>query len=265
MQMLNKTTKKPLILVTNDDGIFAPGIKALVDVALTVGEVVVVAPNSPQSGQGHAITIHEPIRLRQVNAFDNVQAYECSGTPVDCVKLAKNVILKDRQIDLCVSGINHGSNASINIIYSGTMSAAMEASLEGIKSIGFSHLDYSFEAELEPAKRYMKMIIDFILDFDMGACRLLNVNIPNLPLPEIKGIKVCRQAEGKWKEEFVESSDPRGEKYYWMTGSFELQHNGNDTDIWALKNGYVSVVPSFHDLTHHPSITPLKVLENVTS
>ncbi len=254
---------RPLILVTNDDGMFAPGIKALVEVAKNYGEVVVVAPNSPQSGQGHAITIHEPIRLNKVAVFEGIDAYECSGTPVDCVKLAKNVILKDRRIDLCVSGINHGSNASINIIYSGTMSAAMEASLEGIHSIGFSYLDYSFEADFTTPRFFAAKIIDYILRQGSDTCKLLNVNIPNLPLEEVKGIRVCRQAEGTWKEEFVEAKDPRGEKYYWMTGSFELQTDDDDTDIWALKNKYVSVVPSFHDLTHYPSIGPLKSLEDV--
>lgn len=254
---------RPLILVTNDDGMFAPGIKVLVEIAREMGEVVVVAPNSPQSGQGHAITITEPIRLNKVDVFEGVQAYECSGTPVDCVKLAKAVILKGQKIDLCVSGINHGSNASINIIYSGTMSAAMEASIEGIKSIGFSHLDYSFEADFTAARHYVRKIMEYVLANEFGKSRLLNVNIPRKPLEEIKGIKVCRQAEGNWTEEFIESTDPRGEKYYWMTGSFFLESNEEDTDIWALKNGYVSVVPSGHDLTFYPSIPELKRLEEI--
>lgn len=242
---------------------FAPGIKALIEVVSAFGEVVVVAPNSPQSGQGHAITLTEPIRLHKVDVFPGVDAYECSGTPVDCVKLAKHVILKGRQVDLCVSGINHGSNASINIIYSGTMSAAMEASLEGIKSIGFSYLDYSFEANMEGPKKYASMIIDYALNNDFGSGNLLNVNIPVLPPEEIKGIKICRQAEGYWNEEFVESRDPRGETYYWLTGSFSVNNDDPDTDIWALKNGYVSVVPSGHDLTHYESLNDLKALETL--
>ncbi len=253
---------KPLILVTNDDGMFAPGIKALVEVARELGEVVVVAPNSPQSGQGHAITLTEPIRLNEVDVFDDIVAYECSGTPVDCVKLAKHVVLKDRNVDLCVSGINHGSNASINIIYSGTMSAAMEASIEGIKSIGFSYLDYSFEADFEGAKHYARKIMKYALDNQFGDSKLLNVNIPVLPKEEIKGIKICRQAEGTWREEFVESKDPRGQKYYWLTGSFGVETQEPDTDIWALDNGYVSVVPSGHDLTFHSAIDPLKDMES---
>lgn len=252
---------KPLILVTNDDGMFAPGIKALVDVVKKIGEVVVVAPDSPQSGQGHAITLTQPLRLRKVDAFKGITAYECSGTPVDCVKLAKNVLLKDRKIDLCVSGINHGSNASINIIYSGTMSAAMEASLEGIDSVGFSSLDYSFKADFSGAQWAVKKIISAMLERKLGDCNLLNVNIPKVPLSEIRGIKVCSQAEGTWVEDFAEAEDPRGEKYYWLKGEFICQEKTEGTDIWALENNFVSVVPSMHDLTCYKAIPRLKYLE----
>jgi 5'-nucleotidase len=254
---------KPLILVTNDDGILAPGIKALVEVASSFGEVVVVAPDSPQSGQGHAITLESPLRLRSVNYLD-VDAYECSGTPVDCVKLAKNVILKDRTIDLCLSGINHGANSSINVIYSGTMSAAMEASLEGIDSIGFSLLDYNFDADFTTAKKIVKTIVEKILVNGMPPCKLLNVNIPALPESEINGIRVCRQGNGNWVEEFQEGLDPRGEKYYWLTGKFVNMDKGEDTDIWALANGYVSVVPTGFDMTVHGAIPGLKYLQEST-
>jgi len=255
--------KKPLILVTNDDGIAAPGIRALVNVAQTLGDVIVVAPDSPQSGKGHAITIDDPLRLYKVDMFgDEVTSYECSGTPVDCVKLAKNVLLKDQEIDLCVSGINHGSNASINIIYSGTLSAAMEASLEGIPSIGFSLLNYSYEASFDQCKSFVKKLMEYVLNNGIELGSLLNVNLPNLPAKEVKGIKVCRQADARWVEEFVESSDPRGRKYYWLTGRFVNKDEGEDTDIWALENGYVSVVPSIHDLTNYKAINRLKPLEN---
>jgi len=250
--------QKPLILVTNDDGITAPGIRALVDVSQQIGDVVVVAPDSPQSGMGHAITISGPIRLHPVEVFDGIEAYECSGTPVDCVKLAKNVVLKDRPPDLCVSGINHGSNASINIIYSGTLSAAMEASLESIPSIGFSLLDYSHEADFEPGKAYVGQLIRFVLENGLQEGSLLNVNIPNLPEAELKGIKVCRQADARWVEEFVEAKDPRGQNYYWLTGRFVNEDQEEDTDIWALQNGYLSVVPSMHDLTDYRSLKLLK-------
>lgn len=248
-------TKKPLILVTNDDGVFAPGIKALIEVVRNYGEVVVVAPDSPQSGQGHAVTLSKPIRYHEVKDFSDVKAYESTGTPVDCVKLAKNVILQGRTIDLCVSGINHGSNASINIIYSGTLSAAMEASVEGINSIGFSLLDYSFDADFAAAKLYVDKIIRFVLAHGMTNGNLINVNFPALPGNEIRGIRVCRQAVGRWVEEFAEGTDPRGEKYYWLTGKFVVDDKGEDHDIWALQNGYVSVVPSIHDLTNYAGLS----------
>lgn len=255
--------KKPLILVTNDDGIAAPGIRALVEVALELGDVIVVAPDSPQSGMGHAVTLSDPLRLYQVEMFEGVIAsYECSGTPVDCVKLAKNVILKDQKVDLCVSGVNHGSNASINIIYSGTLSAAMEASLEGIPSIGFSLLNYDYEASFEHAKPFVRKLMSYVLDHGLEQGSLLNVNLPDLPAEEIKGIRICRQADARWVEEFVESTDPRGRKYYWLTGRFINEDEGEDTDIWALENGYVSVVPSVHDLTNYKAIDRLKPLEN---
>ena len=251
---------KPLILVTNDDGILAPGLKALVEIASLYGEVVIVAPDSPQSGQGHAITLESPLRLKNVS-YDDFEAYECSGTPVDCVKLAKNVLLKDRNIDLCLSGINHGANSSINVIYSGTMSAAMEASLEGINSIGFSLLDFNFGADFTAAKKIAKTLVDKVLVNGLPPCKLLNVNIPAIPESEIKGIRVCRQGKGNWVEDFQEGLDPRGEKYYWLTGKFINMDEGDDTDLWALANNYVSVVPTGHDMTVHGAIASLKYLQ----
>jgi 5'-nucleotidase len=250
--------KKPLILVTNDDGILASGIKALVEVAKEFGEVVVVAPDKPQSGQGHAITMREPLRLRKVHPFgDDIVAYECSGTPVDCVKLGKNVILKDREIDICVSGINHGSNSSINIIYSGTMSAAMEASIHGVPAIGFSLLNFAEDADFEPSKRYVRELIRYVLDNGLENTKLLNVNIPNLPESEIKGIRFCRQAEGLWIEDFQEGKDPFGEPYYWLAGKFHNYDTGGDNDLAALADGYVSAVPCGHDLTAYNAIDNL--------
>lgn len=254
-------SKRPLILVTNDDGMFAPGIKHLVSIARQMGDVIVVAPDSPQSGQGHAITIEKPLRLNKVDVFDNIDSYECNGTPVDCVKLAKHVLLKDRKIDLCLSGINHGSNASINIIYSGTMSAAMEASLDGIPSIGFSLLDYSFDADFEASTPYLRHIIEQVIENGMPKTSLLNVNIPKLPFDKIKGIKIARQSNGRWTEEFLEAKDPRGQKYYWLTGKFVNEDDGADTDMEALDQGYISIVPSKHDLTHYEALLGLTFLE----
>lgn len=253
--------KKPLILVTNDDGITAPGIAALVRAAQSFGEVVVVAPDSPQSGQGHAITLTRPIKYHKSYVFEGIEAYECTGTPVDCVKMAKHVILKGREIDLCVSGINHGSNASINIIYSGTMSAAMEACIEGIPSIGFSLLDFSFEADFSPSEYYAKKLIEQVLTKGLQSCLLLNVNIPKLPLEKIKGTKLCKQGAGSWLEDFQEGQDPRGQKYYWLTGSFITRNEPEGTDLWALENGYVSIVPSGYDLTVYPALNANKNLE----
>jgi 5'-nucleotidase len=251
---------KPLILVTNDDGIFAPGIKALVDVVKKIGTPVVVAPDKPQSGQGHAITITSPLRLEKVDQFDGVQSYACSGTPVDCVKLAKNILFKDQTIDLCVSGVNHGSNAALNILYSGTMSAAMEASIEGINSIGFSLLDFSFEADFSATMHYSEILIKRLLKEKQKSI-LLNVNIPKLPLSDIKGMKICKQGEGRWVENYKENIDPRGGVYYWLDGEFEKGQYDEDSDLNALKNGYISIVPSQHDLTDYKNLQNLSYLE----
>lgn len=257
------STKKK-ILVTNDDGITAPGIAALIEVAKEFGEILVVSPDSPQSGQGHAITIYDPIRLTKVDEFPGIEAYKCSGTPVDCVKLAKNVLLNDVKPDLCVSGINHGGNAGVNILYSGTMSAAMEASIEGIPSIGFSLRDFSYDADFSAAKHYARIIIKAVLENELVEAKLLNVNIPHLPMSEIKGIKVCSQANAMWVEDYVEGQDPRGGKYYWLAGNFvDRDPENHGGDVRALNTGYVSVVPSMHDLTRFEAIPELKYMESL--
>jgi len=250
-------SKKPLILVINDDGITAPGIRALIDVMNTLGDVVVVAPDSPQSGMGHAITLDSTLHLERVYIDDGKQEeYSCSGTPADCVKLAISEIL-DRRPDLCVSGINHGSNSSINVIYSGTMSAALEAGIEGIPSIGFSLLDYNWNANFEAAKHYAKTIAQNVLENGLIDGVVLNVNFPNLNIKEIKGVKICRQAKANWVEEFDKRISPQGREYYWLTGKFVNLDRGEDTDEWALSNGYVSVVPVQFDLTAHHFIQNL--------
>lgn len=244
--------KKPLILVTNDDGINAPGIRTLIKLMNTIGDVCVVAPDSPQSGMGHAITINDTLYCEEIKVAkgEPQKEYTCSGTPVDCVKIAVNEILK-RKPDLCVSGINHGSNSSINIIYSGTMSAAVEAGTQGIPSIGFSLLDYSLDADFEPAKKYITKIVKQYLDKGLQKGVVLNVNIPKLSEKEIKGIKVCRQANAHWEEKFDKRTNPLGREYYWLTGKFVIEDKGKDTDEWALENGYISVVPVQFDLTAH--------------
>jgi 5'-nucleotidase len=252
-----KKKDQPIILITNDDGITAPGIKNLVEAAKTLGKVVVVAPDKAQSGMGHAITIGTPLRMNKVDMFGDIEAWQTSGTPVDCVKLAVDKILH-RKPDICISGINHGANHSINVIYSGTMSAAMEASIESIPSIGFSLLDYRFEADFNAAVFYANKIIKTVLDNNLDKHLLLNVNIPSVPKKEIKGIKTYKQAYAKYKEEFDERLDPHGKKYYWLTGEFINFDKDKDTDVWALQNNYVSVVPVQFDLTNY---TLKKLLE----
>jgi 5'-nucleotidase len=242
---------QPVILITNDDGITAPGIRALVEAALPFGKVVVVAPDKPQSGMGHAITLGQHLRLQKVPYMEGVDAYACSGTPVDCVKLAVDKVLH-RKPTICLSGINHGANHSINVIYSGTMSAALEASIESIPSIGFSLLDLSVEADFTAAKHFAGVILGKVLSekvLDKHLC--LNVNIPKLPTSLIKGIKVCKQAYAKYEEKFVERTDPHGKKYYWLTGEFVNFDKSKDTDVWALEHNYVSIVPVQFDLTNH--------------
>ena len=250
--------KRPLILISNDDGITAPGIKALVEAMKPLGDLVVIAPDSPQSGMGHAITITRPLRLHKSNVFgDDVLAYQCSGTPADCVKLALDKVV-DRKPDLLVSGINHGSNASINVLYSGTMSAAVEGAIDGLNAIGFSLCDYSFEANFEPCKSFVRKIAKNVLKQGLPNDTLLNVNIPNVSETDLKGVKVCRQAKAKWVEEFDERRDPNGRKYFWLTGQFSLLDHDEQTDEWALKNDYISIVPVQFDLTAYKAIDKLK-------
>ena len=247
--------KKPLILVTNDDGITAPGLRALIKVMNKIGDVVVVAPDSPQSGMGHAITVDDTLYCKKEHIDDGPQTeYSTSGTPADCVKLAVNEILK-RKPDLCVSGINHGSNASINVIYSGTMSAAVEAGIEGIPSIGFSMCDYSWNASFESCEKYIEIISRELLVKSNKKNMILNVNFPKINKGETyKGIKICRQAKSYWKETFDKRENPNGRKYYWLTGEFINLDKREDSDQWALSNGYISIVPVMYDMTSFSDI-----------
>src|SRR5687767_2595927 len=243
--------EKPVILITNDDGVSAPGIRNLVEAVKDLGKIIVVAPDKPQSGMGHAITIGSPLRLNKLNFFEGIEAYQCTGTPVDCVKLAVDKVLHHKP-DICLSGINHGANHSINVIYSGTMSAAVEAAIESIPSIGFSLLDYSLEADFTASRKYARMIVEELLQTDKQDKHIvLNVNIPIATVAEIKGVKICRQAYAKYEEDFLERLDPHGRKYYWLTGEFVNFDEGTDTDVWALANNYISVVPVQFDMTHY--------------
>jgi len=254
---MNTTSNKPLILVTNDDGITAKGIQSLIEAIAPFGDVLVVAPDKPQSGMGHAVTISGILRLQPVKYQIPVEAYACTGTPADCVKLAI-FRLKGRKPDLLVSGINHGSNSSINVIYSGTMSAAVEGAVEGIPSIGFSLLEHGADADFDAAKEVVKTIVTNALESGIPEGICLNVNIPQGRPEDIKGIKICRQAKALWEDNFDMRTDPSGKEYYWLTGEFKNFDKGEDTDEFALKHNYVSVVPVHYDLTAYHAVPPLQ-------
>lgn len=238
------------ILVCNDDGVTSKGIETLAKAMQAYGKVIVVAPDSPQSGMGHAISVGKPLRIDKIHSLGDIEAYACNGTPVDCVKLATGIILGQKP-DLLVSGINHGLNSSINVFYSGTMSAALEGAIEGIPSVGFSLDDFSPEADFTTSQIVVKKVIDEVLRCGLPRYSTLNVNIPNVTADKLKGIKICRQAIGRWVEEFDERVDPFKRTYYWLTGKFKLDDDGEDTDIWALNNGYASVCPVESDATAH--------------
>jgi 5'-nucleotidase len=249
---------RPLILVSNDDGITSKGIYTLVNVMKELGDVIVVAPDSPQSGMGHAITVGETLRLEENFIFKDVKAFECSGTPADCVKMARHFVLRDqRQPDIVVSGVNHGSNTSISVLYSGTMSAAIEGAIEGTPAIGFSLCDYNHDADFSHTHDYIKKITQQVLTKGLPKGVALNVNFPAKQAAPLKGIRVCRQANAKWVEEFDLRYDPNGRRYFWMAGSFVNFDKGEDNDEWAIANNYVSVVPCMFDLTAHQSIPVL--------
>lgn len=247
-----------LILVTNDDGYDAKGLMHLIEALQPFGKLVVVASGNAYSGMSHAITINMPLRLQKMQELEHYIFYKCSGTPVDCVKLALDQIL-ERQPDLLISGINHGSNASVSSLYSGTIAAALEGSLNSIPSLGFSLLNHSLNADFSVAKIYVERMLRNVLNEGLPDNVCLNVNIPDIAYEQIKGVKVCRQARGIWVEEFDKRYDPANRDYYWLTGSFmNYEDNVQDTDQWALQNNYVSVVPLHTDLTAYDHIESMK-------
>ncbi len=252
-----------LILVTNDDGYDAPGIAALIEIATKFGHVVAVAPKEPQSGKSQSITTYDPLYLDTIYKNDKAELYSLNGTPVDCVKFALDHLLHHRKVDLILSGINHGSNTAINVLYSGTMGAAIEGSMYAAAAIGFSHINHSHATDLEPSKYYMERIIRDVLESNPGVGTCLNVNIPDLPSDQIKGIKVVRQNRGHWQEEFVVHKDPRGRDYYWLTGEF-INHepDATDTDLAAIDAGYVSVVPIQVDMTAYDRMSQVDMMLN---
>lgn len=258
------TNKKPLILVTNDDGYSAKGITSVVNSLIGLGEIIVVAPDGPRSGMSSAITSIAPLRFMLISKDEknDVTVYACSGTPVDCVKLGVSQIL-DRKPDLLVSGINHGSNASICVLYSGTMGAAMEGTLFGIRSIGFSLLDHHHDANFDHTNTLTRSISQKILQTSLPQGVCLNVNIPHSTTP-LKGIKVCKQAKGQFTEEFLKSNDGANKEVFWLTGHFHnFEPEDTATDEWALANGYVSIVPIDVDMTAYDEVEKMKSLENL--
>ena len=255
--------RRPLILVTNDDGIYAGGMEALISLARQFGDVVAISSREPMSGMSHAITIKVPLRVKLISEEPGLTRYVCNGTPVDGVKLVFNS-LSEHKPDLLLSGINHGSNSSSSVLYSGTMAAAMEGAVNHIPSIGFSLLDYDPKADFTACVPYAKEVITYVLERGLPDGICLNVNIPALSSEKIKGIRICSQANGYWKEEFEKRTDPTGSEYYWLTGFFhnrEPENGGTGTDEWALKNGYVSVVPISTDLTAYGVLEQMKSLE----
>ncbi len=248
--------KRPLIFVTNDDGIFSKGILSLIEAVKPFGELLVIAPDKPQSGMGHAITVNNILRLYPYMLFEGVKAFTCSGTPVDCVKLGMYE-LQGRKPDLVVSGINHGENTSTNVLYSGTMSAAVEGAIEGVPSVGFSLADFDANADFEGAINIATRVIKSMLENKLPADTCLNVNIPKIPAGDIKGIKICRAARAFWDDSLDKRTDQYGNPYYWLTGEFRNSDKGEDTDLWAMEHGYASIVPIQFDMTAYHAVAEL--------
>ena len=250
--------KKKLILVTNDDGIEAKGLNALIETVRNFGKIVVVAPACPQSGMSHAITVKKPLEVEKISEEKDLIFYKCTGTPVDCVKIAFNQLL-DQKPDLLVSGINHGSNSSSSVFYSGTMGAAIEGCINDIPSIGFSLLSLNPNADFSASIQFANKIVSKVLSNGLPKSICLNVNIPEIPENQIAGVKITRQTRGFWKEEFDKRTDPLGRDYYWLTGNFHnSEPEASDTDEWALQNNFISIVPMQIDLTCYKTLDIIK-------
>ncbi len=251
--------KRRLIFLTNDDGYRSRGMEAMIALARRFGDVLVVAPEEPQSGMSQAFTMSRPLFLRKVKEEEGLRIYAFSGTPVDCVKMAFDHLLEGRRADLVLSGINHGSNAATNVLYSGTMGAAIEGSFYGAPSVGISVDDHSPDADFEGAVRYGELILKTLFESDLKTPLCLNVNLPAIPADQLKGIRITRQTAGYWREKFVRHEDPRGREYYWLTGEFiNTEPEAEDTDEWAMKHGYVAVVPVQVDMTDHSRLSELQ-------
>lgn len=253
--------KERLILVTNDDGYTAKGFRAAIEIARSFGRVVAVAPEHMQSGMSQAITMHSPLFLKKQHEEEGLAIYSFSGTPVDCVKMAFDYLLEKEEVDLVLSGINHGSNAAVNVLYSGTMGAAIEGSFYGCPSIGLSLTSHDPDADFEAATLYGREIVGKVLEEGLTGPLCLNVNFPVATIDAIQGIRVCRQTNGYWKEEFYHHEDPRGREYFWLTGEFiNREPQAEDTDEWALAHNYVAIVPVQVDLTDYRRKSELEAL-----
>jgi 5'-nucleotidase len=247
-----------LILLTNDDGLYAAGLKTLLEVMEEFGKVVLVSTMESQSGMSQALTVKTPLRVKLLEENEKHRIYACNGTPTDSVKLAVNQLL-ERIPDYVAAGINHGANASVSVLYSGTMAAAIEGCLYGISSVGFSLNSFSPTADFSVCKEYIRIVMKIMALKLLPAGVCLNVNIPAVKSDEVKGIKICRQSKGNWKEEFEKRKDPMGKTYYWLSGFFQNHEpEAEDTDEWALRNNYVSVVPVTVDMTAHWYLEELK-------
>lgn len=235
-------SRRPLILVSNDDSYTAHGVHELIDRLLKIGDVVAVCPERPQSGQSMAITVNEPLRINALEDYHGAKMYNVSGTPVDCIKLSMHHIL-NRRPDMVATGINHGSNSAINVLYSGTMGAAMEGCAFGIPSIGFSLTDHSPNADFTPCLKAIDILAAGVLEHGLPDDVCLNVNVPNISgTPE--EMRVCTPCRGRWNDEYQEFTDPHGKKFYWLTGKYEnLEPDNHDTDEWCLKHDIISIVP----------------------
>lgn len=242
-----ENNKKPLILISNDDGVTAKGINELIKYLRPLGEIVVMAPDSARSGSGCALTVNYPVHYRLIRQEPSLRVYACTGTSADCIKLARNTVV-ERQPDLVIGGINHGDNSGTNVHYSGTMGIAIEGCLNGIPSIGFSLCDHAPDAEFRYCEKYITEITRMVLEKGLPDRVCLNVNFPNID--QIKGVKVCEQAVGRWEREWQPCPRHHDDRYFWLSGEFVNYEPGNNkTDNWALANGYVAVTPTLVDLT----------------
>lgn len=250
--------KKPFILISNDDGVYAKGLAELIKAALQFARVMVVAPEKGESGMSHAITMTTPLRITKIKEAEDLQIYSVNGTPADCIKISLNRLV-DRKPDLILSGVNHGTNSSISVIYSGTLGAAREGCLNGVPSIGLSFLNHNHKADFSCVNHFLPRIIKAGLENKIADQTLLNVNFPDIAIEDVKGIKVCKQTKGAWKEIYEERKDPHGGTYYWLTGSFNnLEKDSEETDEWALANGYISMVPIQIDSTSYTELENVK-------